>query len=246
MTQICLDFCNNHMGDRSVLAKMLEIAADNNVDYVKFQLYNPSRLNENYPNYANYFDYLCKHALHENDIEYIFKTCDDLYLKPMFTIFSKDMLKYLPSTSNFELKIGSAEAHKKDLIEECIKLDTPVWVSTGMLTDKEFEEHKSILGGMVHYMYCISRYPTPYSMIDFNALKPGGYYKGFSDHTLGIEATKEAVKLKVELIEKHFTLSKYLPGKDHSMSITPDELKALMNWKTMHEFVDKYRGRWVE
>lgn len=37
-----------------------------------------------------------------------------------------------------------------------------------------------------------------------------------------------AVALGAQIIEKHFTLDKSMPGPDHKASLTPDELKAMV------------------
>jgi sialic acid synthase SpsE len=46
---------------------------------------------------------------------------------------------------------------------------------------------------------------------------------------LGIEIPLAAVAMGAEIIEKHFTLDKNLPGPDHSASLEPDELKAMVS-----------------
>ena len=51
---------------------------------------------------------------------------------------------------------------------------------------------------------------------------------GFSDHTLGIEAPIAAVALGAKVIEKHFTISKQLKGPDHTSSLEPQELNAMV------------------
>ena len=51
---------------------------------------------------------------------------------------------------------------------------------------------------------------------------------GFSDHTIGIEATRIAVAAGATIIEKHFTLSKKSDGPDHAISAEPEELKDLV------------------
>ena len=46
---------------------------------------------------------------------------------------------------------------------------------------------------------------------------------GYSDHTPGISIPIAAVALGAEVIEKHFTLDKNLPGPDHKASLEPRE-----------------------
>ena len=51
---------------------------------------------------------------------------------------------------------------------------------------------------------------------------------GFSDHTTGIWASLEAVRLGASVIEKHFTVSRNLEGCDQIVSLEPQELKLLV------------------
>ena len=51
---------------------------------------------------------------------------------------------------------------------------------------------------------------------------------GYSDHTVGIEVPVAAVAMGAEVIEKHFTLDKTMPGPDHKASLDPQELKAMV------------------
>lgn len=55
-----------------------------------------------------------------------------------------------------------------------------------------------------------------------------GVVIGYSDHTQGIEVPIAAVAMGAEIIEKHFTLDRSLPGPDHKASLEPDELKAMV------------------
>ena len=51
---------------------------------------------------------------------------------------------------------------------------------------------------------------------------------GFSDHSLGTAIALAAVARGVAVLEKHFTLSRDLPGPDHRASLEPAELCKLI------------------
>jgi N-acetylneuraminate synthase len=51
---------------------------------------------------------------------------------------------------------------------------------------------------------------------------------GLSDHTLGVAVPVAAVSLGACIIEKHFTLSREMPGPDSSFSLEPQEFQAMV------------------
>ncbi|MCS7232354.1 MAG: N-acetylneuraminate synthase family protein, partial [Elusimicrobiota bacterium] len=81
-------------------------------------------------------------------------------------------------------------------------------------------------------LHCNTEYPTPYEDVNLRAmltLKEAFKLRvGYSDHTLGIEVPIAAVAMGAEVIEKHFTINKNLPGPDHRASLEPEELKAMI------------------
>ena len=52
---------------------------------------------------------------------------------------------------------------------------------------------------------------------------------GFSDHSLGIEASLAAVALGASVIEKHITLDTNMDGPDHKASLAPAEFKVMVD-----------------
>ena len=76
-------------------------------------------------------------------------------------------------------------------------------------------------------MHCISDYPTKTKDLNLrfiNTIKKFSETVGFSDHTLGFDASMAAVAMNVEFIEKHFTLNKKMKGPDHAISLDIGEL----------------------
>ena len=55
-----------------------------------------------------------------------------------------------------------------------------------------------------------------------------GVPAGLSDHTLGIAVPVAAVALGACIIEKHFTLSRTVPGPDSAFSLEPDEFRDMV------------------
>ena len=51
---------------------------------------------------------------------------------------------------------------------------------------------------------------------------------GWSDHTEGLQVSLAAVAAGADLLEKHVTLNRNLPGPDHRASLEPEELAELV------------------
>jgi len=51
---------------------------------------------------------------------------------------------------------------------------------------------------------------------------------GYSDHTEGIAVALTAAALGAQVLEKHFTLDRTLPGPDHAASLEPGELMEMI------------------
>jgi len=93
------------------------------------------------------------------------------------------------------------------------------------------EAGQAALKNNVYILQCTSAYPTPLDQANIKAISTlkdtFGFRTGFSDHTEGTIASLAAVALGAEVIEKHFTLDRALPGPDHKASLEPDELCRL-------------------
>lgn len=84
----------------------------------------------------------------------------------------------------------------------------------------------------VTLLHCTSQYPCPDEQVNLAAMTtladsfqlPVGY----SDHSDGLLVPVAAVARGATIIEKHFTLDRNLPGPDHKASLTPGELKEMV------------------
>ncbi len=84
----------------------------------------------------------------------------------------------------------------------------------------------------VTLLHCTSQYPCPDQLVNLRAMNTlastFGVAVGYSDHSLGTLVPATAVALGATVIEKHFTLDRSLPGPDHQASLTPVELKQMV------------------
>jgi N-acetylneuraminate synthase len=81
-------------------------------------------------------------------------------------------------------------------------------------------------------LHCTTQYPAPFEDVNLLAMdtlrERFAIPVGYSDHTEGITVSIAAAARGASVIEKHFTLSRRLPGPDHPASIEPLELKELV------------------
>lgn len=109
------------------------------------------------------------------------------------------------------------------------------FLSTGMSTLAEIkvavDELKSKDVDFV-LLHCNSSYPCQYEEVALPVIKrlmdEFQCLVGYSGHEIGIYPAIASICYGACVVEKHFTLDKNMPGSDHSISLTPDEMKELV------------------
>jgi len=247
MTKLILDACNNHLGNKNIMEKMI-VEASTYAEYIKFQLYDASLLNPKYPNYQDVYTRMKECEIDIPRLKWIIDFCKYSNIIPMFTVFTENRIADLQiKNGNFALKVASPDMSNQYLIDQ-IKSAFPgkeLFISCGMHNVEEIQHAKSLnKGDNIKWLYCVSKYPTPFEDIQFLDM---ARFDGFSDHTIGLEAIRVALYYNPELsyIEKHFTLSKNLPIVDRDWSIEPEELIYLSSQVKYVSNIQKYRTRWV-
>ena len=94
------------------------------------------------------------------------------------------------------------------------------------------EAGQQALRDRVTLLHCTTEYPAPFGEVNLLAMDTMatafGLPVGYSDHTSGIHVSLAAVARGAQVIEKHFTLDRNLPGPDHKASLEPEELRELV------------------
>ncbi|BFT31118.1 N-acetylneuraminate synthase [Alteromonas sp. D210916BOD_24] len=94
------------------------------------------------------------------------------------------------------------------------------------------EEGQKALKEKVTLLHCTTEYPAPFDEINLRAMdtlqRAFDLPAGYSDHSEGIAVPLAAAARGAQIIEKHFTLDKGLPGPDHKASLNPVELHAMI------------------
>ena len=265
-TKIIADICGNFCGSRIILEAMIKAAAGVGIDIVKTQSFRADKLRKDWPDYENAYRYYKQHELSESDHLWLMEKCHENGIDFLTTVFDLETVDFLAGLGLKQVKIASPDMMNWMLIDKCLEKFETIIISTGLHTDEETQtlrRYTSSRYGVV-LLHCISLYPTPLEAVNLTNMSAWvenwPYHAGFSDHTLTLDASKLAISLGADYIERHFTLSRYLPGKDHFFSSTPEEFAELVAWRDKVAVMmgsgvrelspeelanrEKYRGRW--
>jgi N,N'-diacetyllegionaminate synthase len=239
----------NHNGSIHLAKKMIDVAADCGVDYVKFQTFKAEKLVSRYAEKADYqkettnieesqFEMIKKLELDLNAHNKLIKYCDTKGIKFISTPFDLDSIDLLFDLGVNLFKIGSGEVTNYPYLKKIATKGLSVILSTGMSDLSEVEQALTVLfdNGLnreqITLLHANTEYPTPFGDVNLKAmitLKDAFKVNvGYSDHTPGIEVPIAAVAMGATVIEKHFTLDKTMEGPDHKASLEPDELKTMV------------------
>ena len=239
----------NHNGDIETAKRLIDVASDAGVDYVKFQTFKANKIvtkqakradyqNENTKNLDTQYEMLKKLELNEDAHQLLIKYCNDKGIKFLSTGFDLDSLEFLHKIGIRLAKIPSGEITNYPYLKKVAQLYSEVILSTGMCNMDDINKALAVLLKFgvkkenITILHCNTEYPTPMSDVNLKAMlhiqTELNVKIGYSDHTLGIEVPIAAVALGAKVIEKHFTLDRNLKGPDHKASLEPNELKEMV------------------
>lgn len=239
----------NHNGDLSTAKKLVDIACEAKADAIKFQTFHAESLAVSGAKKAEYqikntrseksqFEMLKDLELSQEEFKEIFSYCDEKKITFLSSPFDEESADFLDKLGQTCFKIPSGEITNYSYLKKIASYNKDIILSTGMSTLEEIKEALKVLEEnekekkCITLLHCTSAYPTPMKEVNLNAMLTleSTFHKrvGFSDHTMGMEASIAAVALGAFVIEKHITLDRNLAGPDHKMSMEPEELKCLV------------------
>lgn len=238
----------NHNGDFQIAKKMVDVAKDAGVDYIKFQTFVPKKLVSKYAQKAKYqkkvtssgetqLQMLQKLTLTNENFCALKDYCQKVGIGFLSTPFDSDSIRFLETLDLPFWKVSSGEITNFPHLCQLARTKKPIILSTGMSTMEEITQAIQVLKKHgtteIILLHCNTEYPTPFCDVNLSAMRTiadtTGLPVGYSDHTEGIEVPVAAVALGARMIEKHFTLDKNMEGPDHRASLSPDELKAMVD-----------------
>jgi N,N'-diacetyllegionaminate synthase len=239
----------NHNGSLETAKRLIDVAAGSGADIVKFQTFNADDMVTVDAQTARYQQpsngkTISQHEMLKNleltysDHQELADYCQTQELEFFSTAFDKPSIDLLVELGQKKFKVPSGEITNTPYLRYLASFGYPMIVSTGMSNIEEIEfaiETIEKVGNRrenITLMHCTSAYPAPMEELNLRAIcRMKDHFNipiGYSDHSKGIEASIAAVAVGATVIEKHFTLSNDMPGPDHSASLEPDELTALV------------------
>lgn len=222
----------NWAGNSNLAKWLINSAKENGADIVKFQIFDTDSIFDK--------DFRWYQAMKQSQLDFdtlieLKEYCDSLNIEFLASVFDTERVKWTEKIDMKRYKIASRSVNDYNLINAIAKTEKDVIVSLGMWKEKDFPLLP--IKGKCDFLYCISEYPALIDEIDFSGIDFESEYSGFSDHTIGIDASKIALSRGAKIIEKHFTLSKGMYGNDHLCSMEPNELKDLVDFAKLTEKV---------
>ncbi|QUY40609.1 N-acetylneuraminate synthase family protein [Acaryochloris marina] len=243
-TFIIAEIGNNHNGNLDMAKKLVDLAVEAGADCAKFQLRSMKALYRNAGN-ANdasedlgsqyTLDLLSRFQLSPEAMLEVFDYCKSQGILPLCTPWDLKSLGILEDYGMPGYKVASADLTNHDLLRAIAKTGKPLICSTGMSTEAEIAESVRLLqqlGAMYVLLHCNSTYPAPFKDVNLNYLERlkeiGDCPVGYSGHERDIHVSVAAVAKGAKVIEKHFTIDKFMEGNDHKVSLLPDEFQTMV------------------
>ena len=242
-TYIIAEIGINHNGNPEIARQLIDVAADANVDAVKFQkrhlpsLYREDVLSETIK-YEQNFQYMIpilKEVELPDDVFFELKAYTQTKgLEFLCTPFDIPSVDFLTKVDVKAFKIASADLTNLELLEYVADFGKPMLVSTGMSYWKEIEttvnllKRKKVPFAMLHCRSVYPVWPREVNLKMLNRLSQFGCPVGYSGHDIGITIPLVAASMGASVIEKHITLDRKMRGPDHKISLESYELKRLV------------------
>ncbi len=238
-TQIIAEAGINHNGSLKNAFKLIRIAKEAEVNYIKFQLFSTKDfINKDFQhkkiNYKKVYKRFLSLEFNLNQWKKIKNFAKKLNIKIFFSVFDIPSEKMNRALKIKIIKIPSGEINNLPLLKQINRNKyKKVILSTGMSTIEEIKlAIKTLKNCNVELLHCVSEYPLKApNLKSINYLKKIFKIKvGYSDHTPDTITPALSVVAGAHIIEKHFTYSKKQKIGDHKFSLSPDELKQMVRY----------------
>lgn len=237
--------------------KYIDEAKRVGIDAVKFQCYKAGTIaSKNSPAYwdttkettKSQYELFQKYdSFNQEEYEKLYEYCKEKEIDFLATPFDYQSADYLEHMVKV-YKISSSDLSNIPFIRYIAKKGKPIYLSVGASYLSEVEEAVRVMEEEgcpeICLFHCVLSYPTKNADANLNMIKElkrifPDLKIGYSDHTLPDETMTiltTAYLYGAEVIEKHYTLDKSLPGNDHYHAGAPADFeKAIRNFQLISE-----------
>jgi N-acetylneuraminate synthase len=243
---IVAELSANHNQDFDQAVRLIHAAKEAGADAIKLQTYTPDTLTIDCDKgcfrigKGTIWEGQSLYALYSNAYTpwewqpKLKRIANDIGLDLFSTPFDATAVDFLEEMDVPVHKIASFELVDLPLIRQVAQTGKPIIMSTGMATLGEIDEAvrtaRQVGAAQIALLKCNSAYPAPPEEMNLRTIphlaEAFRVPAGLSDHTLSIAVPVAAVTLGACIVEKHFTLSRAVPGPDSAFSLEPHEFKA--------------------
>ena len=239
-TFIIAEIGNNHEGNLNLAKKLIVLASKAGADAVKFQTFKTNDFIKNTD--KKRFGRLKKFEFSFEEFLSLKKTAKKNRILFMSTALDFKSANFLKKNTSI-IKIASSDNNFFPLMKNILRSKKFLIISTGMIEIKNLnviiEFIYNILGKKeahkkVAFLHCVTSYPVEPKYANLKSisylLEKTNFCIGYSDHTIGTEASLASVALGSKIIEKHFTIDKKFSNfRDHLISSDYIEFKNIVN-----------------
>jgi sialic acid synthase SpsE len=225
----------NHDGKLEQAKRMIGMAVEAGCDAAKFQSFSANKLfNEYYDGYKEgWIKMLRSLELPKEWHRILSDYCKKKGIIFISSICDEEKVDWLDEVGVPAFKVPSYELTHLPLLKYAAKKGKPIILSTGIAVENEIRETINAIkeegNNQVAIMHCVSAYPAKIEDLNLATIphykKIFGVPVGLSDHSLEVDSSVYGVLMGANIVEKHITPDKNLPGPDHHFALNPEELK---------------------
>jgi len=223
----------NHEGNYENCLKLIKSASKSGADLVKLQFADP---NTDYDNDTFSHKLYKKTLLSKEQIYNIYKYSRKNKIN-IFTTFGKKNYDFFKKLNQCCFKVSSSLMHDYYFINDLLKLNKAVILSTGVSDIKDIDLVLNLISKQrnkkIGILHCRSLYPTNFNKLNLSRIsylrKRYGIITGFSDHSIGTEAAAASIHYGAKIIEKHFSFDNTRANYDHKISLEPKKFLEMVN-----------------
>jgi N-acetylneuraminate synthase len=241
---VIAEVAQNHDGSLGMAHAFIDAAANAGADAIKFQTHIAAAESTSSEPWRKAFsnqdatriDYWKRMEFseaHWSGLREHARKRDLLFISSPFSVEAAELLTRVGVDA---WKVASGEISNPKLLDFMSVTGLPIMLSTGMSPSDEIDAAVKRIqksGAPLAVMQCTSIYPCPPELVGINLIptfrERYDCAVGLSDHSATIYPGLAAATLGIEVLEVHLTLSREMFGPDVVASITPAEMRQLVD-----------------